>query len=159
MALAFMPLSQQRVVFMNKLGLVILVLGSMIFSGCENNNRVVAEVNHSDAESGVRLYQTWNKIEIVQQQGNFTQGLYAGAVMVKNKSTRVQHLSYKFDWFDADGNPILLVEEPWVPFVLSSHESKGFQSIAKSPKAVRFQLNLREDKATHVFKTNFMNIY
>ena len=62
---------------------------------------------------------------------------------VENLDTKLRTLNYKIEWIDNSGIAIDSANEGWKTIQLQGRESQSIQSVAVSPQAVDFRLNLR----------------
>jgi hypothetical protein len=59
-------------------------------------------------------------------------------VNVQNMTDALQRFSYRIDWFDKDGERLLLGSDNFVPWVLLPHEVSVIAATAPSPTAADF---------------------
>ena len=86
------------------------------------------------------------KIGIVSvNQSKVSGDLLKIQVTLQNKSSKIQAFTYKFDWVAADGMELSSPTGGWKQIQLEGKEERAISAISTSPRAVDFQLKLREN--------------
>ncbi len=134
---------------------VILPIIVITVSGCSSTAGTQARLD-ADGKQEVTSYEFFSGLKIKQLKSNDINGMYQGKVIVENTRRSTQSLQYQFSWYNEGGEEIANDSYSWLPFTIYGKDQRTLSSLAPSPNATNFRVNIRDLKATKTFKTNFL---
>lgn len=131
---------------MKRIAMAILAGGVLV--GCEHQTVDTVAVG-STADTNYKWIHTDygidNIAKVVSARKDRVNGLLRVQVEIVNRSRDPQTLTYKWEWYDANGIEIIsIATNEWLPLVLGGKEDKPISAIAPDPRIVDARLKIQK---------------
>ncbi|MDD1782869.1 YcfL family protein [Enterovibrio sp. ZSDZ35] len=122
---------------------VALVSAVLLLAGCATNSETGISIDSRNQNVVLSNTMLGQALEFGNAQTSVINDRLLAQVKVTNKSSDVQNLQYRFNWYDAQGLEVDNGNSPWKPFIVYAGDSVTLQGVALNSNATNFRVSLR----------------
>ncbi|PKF51054.1 YcfL family protein [Enterovibrio nigricans] len=122
---------------------VVLLSAVLFVAGCATNSSTGISIDSRNQNVVLGNSMLGKALEFGNAQTSIVNDRLLAQVKVTNKSSDVQNLQYRFNWYDAQGLEVDNGNSPWKPFIVYGGDSVTLQGVALNSNATNFRVSLR----------------